>query len=219
MWDADVKGSLTHQRVLRYHFAGMDCLMRYECDGYFPDEHPAELSPLEAGNYATELAIDEMVNGVSLAPKSPLHTSGSIEVKNGGMLVPQCATFELKTRTIKRMDEDFFAEFAIRLWLTQTPHFLVGFHRAGVFDEIRISDVRSKVTAWQSENQDNIKRFAGLIEIILERIRSEPSGMLELWRHETGDLEFRVPLEENLCALPEEVEERWTDASDRGVSV
>ena len=33
-WDADVKGSASHQRLLKYDFAGLDCILRFECDGY-----------------------------------------------------------------------------------------------------------------------------------------------------------------------------------------
>ena len=36
-WRRDVKGSESHQRIIRYKFAGLDCLVRFEADGYLPD--------------------------------------------------------------------------------------------------------------------------------------------------------------------------------------
>ena len=39
-WSKEVKGSMSHQRLIQYDFAGMKCLVRFEADGYLPDLAP-----------------------------------------------------------------------------------------------------------------------------------------------------------------------------------
>lgn len=32
-----MRGSETHQRIVKYSFAGLECVVRSEVDGYYPD--------------------------------------------------------------------------------------------------------------------------------------------------------------------------------------
>jgi hypothetical protein len=41
-WPSEVKGSETHQRIVQYQLGGLQCLVRFECDGFldtFSNKH------------------------------------------------------------------------------------------------------------------------------------------------------------------------------------
>ena len=225
-WHADVKRSVSNQRVLRYRFAGLQCLVRYESDGYLSEKADgnrggAKASTWPGGSRKVGGGVDELdaamqgayVSGSALPPEE---AEEKLKVQQAGAHVAQSATFELKTRTITRKDEDFFDEFGPRLWLTQTPYFILAFHYHGRFDEIRVQDVRGKVEAWEARHQADLGRLAGLLQWIVNRMKTEPDGMLELWRHEEGNLELRSPGPKFYGALPGDVKDRWVDGGDAG---
>lgn len=68
-----------------------------------------------------------------------------LKVLRGGNQVPQSAVFDLKTRSIKKMDVDTIAEELPRLWISQIPNFILAYHTQGVFNDIQIHDVRDAV--------------------------------------------------------------------------
>jgi hypothetical protein len=41
-WDADVRKSETHQRIIRYQLGHINTIVRFEADGYLPEEVPVE---------------------------------------------------------------------------------------------------------------------------------------------------------------------------------
>ena len=189
-WHTDVKGSVSNQRVVRYRLAGLECLVRYESDGYFPEKvndgfGDANASTSSGGNKYASGDVNELdaaMRGANVAGSAlpSKNAEKELKVRRAGIHVAQSATFELKTRTVARRDEDFFKDFAPRMWLTQTPYFILGFHYRGRFNDIRIDDVRSKVEAWEAKNQSDIGRLAGLLQRIVNRVKMEPDGMLEL---------------------------------------
>lgn len=223
-WHHDIKGSVSNQRVIRYTFAGLDCLLRYEPDGYLPDKLDPDVLALmtqdsEIVPTTADIALEVQMQDAKLTSSQVQPAEADLHVEKAGIHIPQAATFELKTRSFKRKEEHFFEEFALRLWLTQTPYFILAFHTYGSFDDIRIRDVRSDVAIWESKNQPDIKRFAGLLQQIVRRARAESGGTLELWRHESGDLEVRKPPGELYGALPLDLEDLWVEDSEGGIAV
>jgi hypothetical protein len=108
-WTADVKGSESHQRVMKYDFAGMSCLVRFEADGFLPDlvpkdaekhkTQPSHGPEKEAGDLEDDLLSFIKDTTVSSALPEDM-SSGPLKVEKRGKHIPQSAVFELKTRAI-----------------------------------------------------------------------------------------------------------------------
>lgn len=211
-WRADVPGSVSNQRIVGYKFAGLECLVRYEPDGYLPEKFPERKTSASSSTYSQPDVLDLDVAMLGATVSQDLFSTlddKNLVTKYAGLEIPQSATFELKTRTAKRKDEDFFPDLATRFWLTQTPNFIVAFHTHGRFEDIRISNVEGLLASWEANNHSAIKKFAGLIQWIVNRVRLEPDGKLELWRHDAGDMEVRLPGADLHGALPGDLEDRW----------
>lgn len=153
---------------------------------------------------------------LSLIHLSPLsHKSSGKEqltVEFGGSLVPQSSIFDLKTRWIKKRNADILAEELPRLWMSQTPNMIVAYHKSGVFEDIQKLDVRDRVKQWEDDHQDDLGRFAALLERLVDFACGNPGNRFELFRDEASpDLTIREVCEDLVVgkALPDDVEDRW----------
>ena len=77
----------------------------------------------------------------------------------GGEIVPQSAIFDLQTRTSKKEYQDVLNGELPRLWLAQIPNFVIGFQKNGVFDDVRVEDVREEVRKWEKEQEINLLKM------------------------------------------------------------
>jgi hypothetical protein len=206
-WESDVRGSLLHTRVVRYAFAGLQCLVRFNSDGYLGDlatgggggtskdvrdsGKGAELTQVAADATAERLLASLARMNVGGKQKSPAAHDDSaapsaaadtptptLTVRTAGARVPQAAVFDLKTRWGKNpKDEDgLVAEEMARLWLAQIPNFILAYNTNGVFDDIRVRDVRAKLAAWEAANADALRRFAVLVQMIVDLVRGKGDG-------------------------------------------
>jgi len=215
-WDSEVRGSESCQRLVRYTFDGMECVVRFESDGYLPSLLPPKSK--SGGNRQMNVK-DEGEEGLLKAlGGSSISTAASakdkpLTVLPGGDDVPQQAVFDLKTRTIrkKEQEEEIIAEQLSRLWVSQTPNFVLAYHRQGKFEDIEIKDLRNEVDEWESENEEVLRRFAVLLRKICNLARNSEDGRIEIRRCEgqVGVLEIREPGGEVGDALSREVRERW----------
>ena len=219
-WEADVKKSESHQRVVRYAFGGLDCLVRFEADGYYKDlvsggsefgraPKPAENDTLD--DMPTSALNDSTIAAYLPAPDKPL------TVRQGGQKVPQSAIFDLKTRSIRKKDQDILGEELPRLWVAQVTNFILAYHVSGVFKEIQTRNVVHEVNDWERENEDALRRFAVLLRKIVAFVRSRGGGKLEVRRQEVDVLELREPGQEVGHTLPAVLEARWV-AGDSATS-
>jgi hypothetical protein len=213
-WEADVKRSETHQRILRYAFGGMDCLVRFEADGYHKNlvsegsesevERASESG--ETGNLDDTLA--SAFNKSTITSNPPAHDK-PLTVIRGGRRIPQSSIFNLKTRSVRKRDQDTLSEELPRLWLAQISNFILAYHQLGLFEEIQTQNVRHEVEDWERENEDTLLRLAALMRKIAAFARDKKDRKLEVRHHEIGVLELREQREEVGHALPAGVGMRW----------
>ncbi|KAL4807515.1 hypothetical protein BDV18DRAFT_135451 [Aspergillus unguis] len=200
-WGPDVKGSESHQRILQYGFAGLSCLVRYEGDGYLPSLHQS--SPVQDKGMAIE--ANELITSLEKAAVSAVSPKGnqSLTVETGGEAVSQSAMFDLKTRSMYRNYQDVLQSELPRLWLAQVPTFVVGFHKSGIFDDVRIENVRADVERWEKENRDDLTSLAALLRLLIAFAQGQPDGRFEVvfqGAEGDGELELReVGGEINWC--------------------
>lgn len=226
-WEADVKGSVTHQRVISYRFGGLEFLVRFEGDGYIWDDDEAK-DEEERGAGAHKRAqlsdldkpqtIDGLVDELHrnrLAGARPAD-GDSVNVTYGGSLVDQDCIFELKTRSVRRKEadtfEDTFGDQLPRLWVAQIPKFVLAYHDHGLFEEVGVKDVRSDVKDWERDHVSALSRLAALLHRIVGLVTSRPDGKLELRHNTMGTLEVREQLADAGDTLSAPVRALWAKA-------
>lgn len=222
-WSAEVRGSESHQRVLKYKLAGFKCLVRFEADGYLPDlfEQTKDQAwdsqctghdAIESDDVLTATLEQTLISNM---PESAAgHESKPLETKKGGTRIPQSAVFDMKTRSFrKKDDEDTFRKELPRMWLSQIPNFLLGYHTYGVFDDINIRDVRDDIKKWETTQRPVLTKFANLLELITSFARSTEHGRLEITREEDSPvLHLREQCADVGSALPAHMIKLWEDA-------
>ncbi|KAE8414808.1 hypothetical protein BDV36DRAFT_298643 [Aspergillus pseudocaelatus] len=213
-WDAEVKGSESHQRIIQYSLGGLNCLVRFEADGYHLDlsaERNQEDSTKHGGAAKDKRTVHQLLDAFNDSSISSHHSIDRTLTKEiGGVYIPQSAIFDLKTRSIRRKDQDFLAEELPRLWISQIPNMILAFHRSGVFEEIQKTDTREMIKKWETEEQNNLRKFVALLNMLIVFTRGQPDGRLEVFHDEGSSvLELREVEESFNNALPEQVEDRW----------
>lgn len=226
-WDARVKGSASHQRVISYQFGGLKLLLRFEGDGYLLDDNEklqngdGDYKLFTPNDLSATQTVDELADELNhnrLTGARPADGS-SLKTTYGGVLVNHDYTFELKTRSVRKKEaetfEDTFGDQLPRLWVSQIPKFILAYHRNGLFEDINIKDIRSDVKVWERDHVDILSRLAALLHRIVGLVMSRPDGKLELRHNTIRTLEVREQLADAGDALSPPIRSLWAKA--RGI--
>jgi hypothetical protein len=198
-WDSEVRNSCSHQRIVRYEFGGLNLLVRSETDGYVKDP---DLEKSSAGKPAKSQSLDDALGSVSLGG-SGVEAGRALEVRLQGRKVPQDLIFDLKTRaSYKPFDME---EIFPRLWLNQTPKFLIAYHQFGLFDKPRVEDVRQRVLEWESRNSALLARFHSIVKRIVDVVRDSEDQQCEVSWDGQGPLLITKQIGEGRKALPSDL--------------
>ena len=215
-WDVEVKRSVSHQRIIRYELGGLDCVVRFAADGYHKEfvsqgsEIGQQPEPAEADT------LNDMLTSVlskSAIDNHPPAHDKPLNVVHGGQKIPRAAVFDLKTRSIRKKDQDTLGEELPRLWVAQVPNFILAYHTSGVFEEIQTRNIQHEVEEWECENEDTIRRFAVLLRKIVAFARSTVDRKIEVRSSEVNVLELRKQTEDVRQTLPAVIEARWINAN------
>lgn len=212
-WEKDVRGSVSHQRIIQYSFGGLNFLVRSESDGYLPKSPHGE-SPASAKVGSTpaenesDTDISTLLSASSLVLTEPTFDD-HIEVRHGGRKVPQDAIFDVKTRSIRNLI-DMPGEILPRLWVNQTPNFILGYHTRGHFEDVRVQDIRQDIRDWEKDNEHYLGYFNSLVHCIVNIARNTGPGYgLEVSRKEDGPIQVRRLLDTDWHALPSDLRQKW----------
>ncbi|KAK6358813.1 hypothetical protein TWF730_008132 [Orbilia blumenaviensis] len=210
-WGKDVKGSETHQRIVQYKFGGLKSIVRFECDGYFNTSLPQKESHDEDNDLAQAL------KAVSVSQSLPKQNK-SLNIKTGGSEVPQSSIFDLKTRSGKYGQSIDMEQIFPLLYLKQIPNFIVAYHNgAGLFPtkDIIVENVEKKVQQWETDNKSALKRLCVLLRKIIEIVKMDECGLLEIYRLSPDYLEIRKQHGDESHVLPSHLRQEWEDAGLR----
>ncbi len=207
-WEGDVKSSVSHQRIIRYQFGGLCLLVRFEADGYFPRDDETARPPNDTGS------LIDALEGVSVGRPTTM-TGGTLNLVKGGRSIPQNDVFDIKTRsqfdfktrTVKK--EIDLTDILPRLWVSQIPTLIVGFHDRGLFEDIRLQDMKKELEEWQQNNEGNLRQLATLLLELVD-FASSSTTKLEVCRSQAGPLEIRRLAGESAGAVPDELKAVWT---------
>lgn len=215
-WEADVRGSVSHQRIIQYSFGGLKFLVRSESDGYLPKLlHRKSPTIVKVGSIPTKhesnVDVVTLLSASSLVQTEPIFDN-HIEIRCGGREVPQDAVFDIKTRSFRNLI-DMPGEILPRLWVNQTPNFILGYHKRGCFDDVRVQDIRQDLRDWEKENEHFLDQFNSLVHRIISIARkSGPGCGLEVSRKEDGPIQVRKLLDTGWHALPSDLRQKWQDS-------
>ena len=220
-WDAEAKRSVSHQRIIRYELGGLDCVVRFAADGYLKElvsqgsEVGQRLEPAKTDIFSNMLA--SVLSNSAIDDHSPANDK-PLNIVHGGQQIPRAAVFDLKTRSIRKKDQDTLGEELPRLWVAQVPNFILAYHTSGIFEEIQRRNVHHEVEKWECENEDTIRRFAVLLRKIVAFARSTMDRKIEVRSSEVNVLELREQTEDVRQTLPAVVEARWINGNPHGSS-
>lgn len=194
--DPDSGKTESHQRVVSYNFGGLKCLVRFECDGHLPSYD----------GHATVVTKPE----VHLPSPSP----DSIVLREAGKIVPQGSVLEIKTKS-KAYAPLQMSDHLPRLWVRQIPQFITAYHDRGSFEDVQVSDVRQDLVEWETEHQDELKRFASILRQLITEVKRASHLKLEICRSGTGPLQLRERKATATQALPNSWRDRWAARPER----
>ena len=225
-WEEDVKGSVSHQRIISYEFGGSVCVVRSESDGFYEDlvregekatEHDDEentsndtriisTSETEPGSVTDTFAPSTTT--LNTPEMSKVAENESLVIIPAGRRIPQHAVFDLKTRS--KFREINMTDILPRLWMNQTPNFIVAYHDRGLFEDIRKKDMTARIRVWEEQHAEVIAKFHALLKRVIEVVQKVGEGVgVEVRRVGTGAVEVRELVDVKWRALEGEVREKW----------
>ncbi|WEW56459.1 hypothetical protein PRK78_001903 [Emydomyces testavorans] len=200
-WEKDVKDSKSHQRIIKYKFGGLDFLVRFECDGYMKQDNQAS-EQQKCSDTLPEALANATLDCAIASSRGEI-----LQVKEGGWPVSQEHVFEIKTRSIR--SEFDVTDIIPKLWVTQIPKLIVGFHDRGLFEgRIQVHDMKEKVAKWEKENEQISRKLASLLQDLID-VAKVSTTRLEVCRSASGCLQIREPEGEGPRALPHDMKEMW----------
>jgi hypothetical protein len=210
-WDEDVKGSETSQRIVQYKFGGLQCIVRFECDGYMNSASEKDTQATPAARVTHTNDQLDALHDMSFTSKKAL--TDHLTVKRGGATIPQSSIFDLKTRSSKYGKEIDMDDIYPLLWIKQVPNFILAYHNGyGLFEDIRVQDVKKDVQAWQEDNAPAIDRLAALLNNIVQ-FAKDKRELLEVYYPGADTLEIRCQHGEGVHALTSDLADRWAEES------
>ncbi|KAI9782553.1 MAG: hypothetical protein M1816_001850 [Peltula sp. TS41687] len=193
-WDSEVRGSSSHHRIVKYELAGWRYLVCCESDAYLIEkagvlgEAP---SPRTRGNSDLASAIAELSSGDMMTiDEKRTKTGQDLVIRSRGREIGQEAVVEIKTRAAHRVLD--MESVLPRLWISQTPNLVAGYHKGGRFEDVQVLDVRKDLDEWEeARNSVNLRKLNSLLRQIVDtvqntiamkcRVRRASSGGLQIW--------------------------------------
>ncbi|KAK4152577.1 hypothetical protein C8A00DRAFT_16121 [Chaetomidium leptoderma] len=221
-WEHGVKGSASHQRLIRYNFGGLDLVVRFEADGYIkPPSSPKRATPARAASPSSVCELTFSMSATSVSPSLPVSSAPAttLKVTPAGTLTPQTTLFDLKTRSIyTRYKKDHVTEELPRLWVSQIPTFVLAFHDHGLFkrEDTEVKDIRDDVSQWEKEHAGELADLAALLHWIRDVLLRQSGSRIEICRSGEGVLEVRRVMGDVREVLSDGVREQWERASNEG---
>jgi len=230
-FDENLANSAGHHRIAQYSLGSLKCIMRFKADAYFDDAHEANIAYLDSDVPAETATITESDISVpfqSLSLKSPevevqshevaLKSSevesestakDGLTIKRNGRLIPPASIVEIKSRSKKTIMADIIPQ----LWLSQTKHLFVGYHRQGLIDqEPKYYDMAAHFRTWEFQHEKQLQALLGLNLRIREAIKGidgRKGAIIYDHAEKSGKLKIYETDNTGLMALFDEEKKCW----------
>ena len=217
-WDSGLQDSLCHQRLIKYQFGSVKCLVQFKADGYLKEKVNEKSSGSKAGAASSQSSLKERVSSlsaqvesVSLSAKSPINGS-NLRVEALGQEIPQNSIFELKTRSTR--NEVDLNPILLRLWLVQVSNLILARHTFGKFEDALPQDLSDDVQAWAKNNERLLQSLQKLLHRLLDAVKQSRDKKVEIRRIGEGPLEIRQLTQSSWSALPPDLKAKWKASSE-----
>ena len=183
-----VKDSMTHTRAIRYMFGDVKIILRYEVDGCTGFD-------------------DDLRRGMP-APRSNKTPTGYTVLRWGNLVAPS-RIIEIKTGAVgKSLDVSKNIE---QLWFSQTPILCAGhYDETGTFTSITKRNIlrMGKLKEWEESHQEQLKKLAALLRVIVELARTATWKKCALVSSQ-GTLKIFSLVDQNEKGLPVDLQSMW----------
>ena len=201
-----IRGSTGHHRVISYRFSDLNFVVRYETDGYVDINTKTSLGAQDdLSSTLDALSLSPVTTHLKIVP-----SESKMTIKKEGQEVPLESILEIKTRVSHKPIN--FEEIASQLWVSQTHKLVRAYHQNGIFQNPVVEDISATIKSWEARKQDDLRKLAGLIKIIIDLVR-DGGGNAVVKYNAVKDklLIFKVERKE---MLPKDLYSKWGDAHD-----
>ena len=152
-WEEDAKDLMSHQRLIKYVFNKLRCLIRSENDDYFKNITSSESNPLLILFDLLKSSTDDELSSILLTVESiaisekVMNKNSNLTVKFIDYEVSQSIIFDLKTRSAHR--EIDMKKIYSRLWVSQIRKFIIVYYNFEKFNDIRVQDLSDDIHDWE----------------------------------------------------------------------
>ena len=192
--------------------------IRFDCKAYTEsDADEATPKPRQENQHLAEQMQQLFMKG----DDNPAQSTGIVrlgfQMGESGTMIRQQEVTDIKTRSTTVKGDALYKEI-LRLWISQTPTFIIARHENGVFEDIQISDVTLRVNRWEEEHQQLLGRLASLLYHIRNISHCHNLGQLEIVRAKHGNMEIRSQTCDVEAAFSQTVMPEWSDWLAKGGS-
>lgn len=210
-----MKGSVSHQRLIKYDFEAFKLIVRSESDGYFKEN--AQASTKHSLPNKKDDGIPALLDATSsmVLSASPSSATGILSLEIRGHTIAQSCIFDIKTRSLTTARPLDMNEVKRRLWVNQTPNFVFAQHTRGRFTDIKKQKIQDDILEWEKENEDLLKRYSAVLTQVVEFVKAV-KGKVQVVRIGDGPLQIREHVAgEEAGALSDAMRKRWAVAGLR----
>lgn len=169
-FDSDLQESSGHHRIVGYNLGGIDCLVRFEVDGYVDDGLGIDTQTSTVDELGQALSGLHVQTSTDVFASSP---AAEVKVIERGRLVDNNTILELKSRSGGLRMQEIIPQ----LWISQTHHLFVGRHKEGLVDvEPERLNMEEHFPAWEDRNQEHLGTLVGLITDVKEVAKRANGG-------------------------------------------
>ncbi|GKZ18522.1 hypothetical protein AbraIFM66951_003403 [Aspergillus brasiliensis] len=170
-----VRGSIIHNRVVKYTLGGIQILLRYEVDACLPGK-PVRNQPPTTTSTTTTNNNQQSPTGISII--------------KSGTLVPPHRIIEIKTGPVtKRLDN---SKTLSQMWFSHTPILCTGQYQPdGTFLPAKTQNMEKegRLAGWERDNADKIRKLVRVLRMVFEVVKAVPHKCALV---HTGDGVLRV---------------------------
>lgn len=207
-WSYDLRKSMNNTQLMSYQLGGLDFLIRTGCDGVFDREkapQPRSRSSQDLSGHVSNIVLDK--------PERP--ASGTLRITKLGEPADWAGMFDIKTRSIKKLEDNVLDQEMARLWLSQIPNLILAYHKWGTFSpqNVHTYGLQERWSDWELENRDAIARLVALVEKLINIAESWPyPSPMEVRYDGSGDLCVYVQTQYPEAAMLDSSAVKWEGA-------
>ncbi|KAI1132595.1 hypothetical protein F5Y10DRAFT_230915 [Nemania abortiva] len=159
--------STEYHRVVKYPLGELNCVICFEVDACYQEDNGKRGRITSETITRDSLALDMGKLSIKRNPGNSKVVPAQIHSAKETRIMPQSATAEIKSNSGKKRQTRFMSQ----LWFGRTRWLIVGYHIAGKFGEVRITNAEAGFAAWETRHQNKLKKLVSLLSELRELVK------------------------------------------------